>query len=118
MKSPPVSARSARSSRCSQAVLIADLPMFGLSKDQHVTTAEKPHYEKGEVVVVQAIATGDVIICANFSVSDVLCFWVPPFAGSLQGYLVKGDPAQYRILGSVTECARLRVGAFTLCHSP
>ena len=72
MKSPPVSARSARSSRCSQAVLIADLPMFGLSKDQHVTTAEKPHYEKGEVVVVQVIATGDVIICANFSVSDVL----------------------------------------------
>jgi hypothetical protein len=32
--------------------------------------------------------------------------------------LVTGTPAQYRILGSVAECARLRIGSFILCHSP
>src|SRR5262245_14377967 len=55
--------------------------LFGLRPGAQIFYAEKPHYRRGEVVVVEVTATQELAICANFSVqdSDLIMLLVPVF---------------------------------------
>ncbi len=94
-----------------------ELPLFGLRKGSSIHYQPKQRYGLGEVVLVEAVASGKVTTCVNYVPSSAdhrgsISVFLMPVSPTSFKWLV-GTPDELRVLGSVIECHNMRVGLFT-----
>jgi hypothetical protein len=87
------------------------IPQYGLREGDQIVITKKRYYALGEICMVRIFKTGAPVLCSLASpyFSQPQVFLLPNINPSEPLHFFKGDATQLEIVGSVANCAKVRV---------